>query len=406
MRVIVDEAASIATYLATCRPVELVFDAAAGDGDPAAVAAAGVAARLHARNILRARWLDCDLRTALGDGGAAAVGGAGPAAIFATQILCAYMDSLLKGAGVLDGVSVVVIEGKKVSGVESFMELSDATLANLEVLESEAGVEGTVFGWLDCTKTACGRRLLREWVARPLLSVRKLRERQCAVTDLLRARVSGATTALKALIAACASHADIETCLGRAQRIIFRVRALDGVSLCDKLSVMRPALKCLVDIMAAVRAMAEIPASRGPLEELRKAVDSALLYRVFSYGSAPVEVADAGSGGSWPDLKRIVLSPLMAGLDEARTRAWLDGGGGTDDVLHILRGGGVTGGAVAAVESARCAIHAYIESNRIHPLGKEAWISGKVVIEVRCSVYVRMGVCAVHCHAMAGPESR
>jgi DNA mismatch repair ATPase MutS len=187
--------ATISTHLAVARPVELVLEAAAAardDDDAAVAAAAGVVSRLHARNVVRQRWVEADLRACFGDASGPAIAGAGPLAARAAQLLQGYYVSLLKGPRGLDGVSVSVINGRGGGGGALCMDLNEATLSNLEVFELSSDAlsydraaagggarapEGTLLWWLDTTLTASGRRLLREWLARPLLSVHMIRER-------------------------------------------------------------------------------------------------------------------------------------------------------------------------------------------------------------------------------------
>ena len=66
-----------------------------------------------------------------------------------------------------------------------YMELDIATRRNLELVESMRTKQerGTLLWVLDKTKTAMGKRLLRSWVLRPLVSVNDIRLRQGAVGD-------------------------------------------------------------------------------------------------------------------------------------------------------------------------------------------------------------------------------
>ncbi|KAI8145116.1 muts domain V-domain-containing protein [Fennellomyces sp. T-0311] len=69
----------------------------------------------------------------------------------------------------------------------SHMLLNGNTLANLEIYRNstDCSVKGSLFAVLDHTKTAFGKRLLRKWVGRPLIDVRKLNQRIDAVDELL-----------------------------------------------------------------------------------------------------------------------------------------------------------------------------------------------------------------------------
>lgn len=70
---------------------------------------------------------------------------------------------------------------------EKCMVLDEAALANLEILKTLRGgaVEGSLLGLLDTTATAMGSRLLREWLARPLLDRAAVASRHGAVEEFL-----------------------------------------------------------------------------------------------------------------------------------------------------------------------------------------------------------------------------
>jgi len=79
------------------------------------------------------------------------------------------------------------IYGGAVAGVGAgaALRMDGPTLANLDVLESEAGFEGSLLHCLDACRTAGGKRLLRRWVCRPLTDLHAIRRRQDAVQSLL-----------------------------------------------------------------------------------------------------------------------------------------------------------------------------------------------------------------------------
>lgn len=87
---------------------------------------------------------------------------------------------------------------------QSAMSLSGNTLANLEVLRNATDFtsRGSLLSIVDSCKTAFGRRLLRRWLTRPLLSLEKIRERADAVDELVKSNsltVSKLTSLLKAM---------------------------------------------------------------------------------------------------------------------------------------------------------------------------------------------------------------
>ncbi|HLF90856.1 MAG TPA: DNA mismatch repair protein MutS, partial [Anaerolineales bacterium] len=87
--------------------------------------------------------------------------------------------------------------------LSEFMTLDAATRRNLELTETIRGgqVRGSLLGVLECTVSPMGKRLIRQWVSKPLLDVEVIRKRQDGVAffyedGLLRAEVR---TALKPL---------------------------------------------------------------------------------------------------------------------------------------------------------------------------------------------------------------
>ncbi|MCL2486312.1 MAG: DNA mismatch repair protein MutS [Oscillospiraceae bacterium] len=67
-----------------------------------------------------------------------------------------------------------------------YMRLDASTRRNLELLETQRGGDrrGSLIWVLDKTKTAMGRRLLRKWIERPLLSPARIQARLNAVEEL------------------------------------------------------------------------------------------------------------------------------------------------------------------------------------------------------------------------------
>lgn len=71
--------------------------------------------------------------------------------------------------------------------VNQYLQMSHTVQNNLELIRSaKTGKKlGSLFWVLDQTKTAMGGRLLKQWLARPLLSIEKINERQDMVQALL-----------------------------------------------------------------------------------------------------------------------------------------------------------------------------------------------------------------------------
>ena len=76
-----------------------------------------------------------------------------------------------------------LLGGLSAYSTAEFMTLDAATRRNLELTETLRGgaVAGSLLGVLDHTVTPMGRRLIRQWVSKPLLNVDAIRERQDGV---------------------------------------------------------------------------------------------------------------------------------------------------------------------------------------------------------------------------------
>jgi len=89
--------------------------------------------------------------------------------------------------------------------------LDGQTLANLEVLRNqEGGTEGTLFKYIDHCTSAFGRRMLRDWLVRPLATATKINERIDAVEYLM-----NNVEAIKSIQRILSSLPDIERLLAR-----------------------------------------------------------------------------------------------------------------------------------------------------------------------------------------------
>jgi DNA mismatch repair protein MutS len=97
--------------------------------------------------------------------------------------------------------------------IDDFMTLDAATRRNLELTETirDGRVDGSLLSVVDHTVTPMGKRLMRQWVSKPLLDLRRIEKRQAGVrclveNGLLRAELRAA---LKPL-------ADLERLINRA----------------------------------------------------------------------------------------------------------------------------------------------------------------------------------------------
>lgn len=70
--------------------------------------------------------------------------------------------------------------------LEPYMVLDSSALENLDILESshDGSTQGTLLAQLDHCVTAFGRRLLRQWIVRPLICVDSIVDRQNAIEDI------------------------------------------------------------------------------------------------------------------------------------------------------------------------------------------------------------------------------
>ncbi len=77
------------------------------------------------------------------------------------------------------------LEAPRVAGPREFMRLDAATQRHLELVESERANtrEGTLFETLDRTTTPMGRRMLRDWLLRPLMDPVKISARQRIIAE-------------------------------------------------------------------------------------------------------------------------------------------------------------------------------------------------------------------------------
>ena len=159
----------------------------------------------HCRRLLR------DCRDAQGGTDALAriesygFAGGGERVVAAAGAAVAYLEQTRSGAR----RSLCQPQCYSLSGT---MVLDDATRANLELFRTirEGRRRGSLLGMLDRTRTAMGARLLRRWVAYPLLTTDAIQRRLDAVEDLVKA-----PTVREAVRETLDSVADLERLAGR-----------------------------------------------------------------------------------------------------------------------------------------------------------------------------------------------
>jgi len=73
-----------------------------------------------------------------------------------------------------------LLTGLSTYTLDDFMTLDAATRRNLELMETirTGSVKGSLLGTIDVTVTPMGRRLLRQWMGKPLLDIERIRKRQ------------------------------------------------------------------------------------------------------------------------------------------------------------------------------------------------------------------------------------
>ena len=122
--------------------------------------------------------------------------------------------------------------------LSEFMVLDAATRRNLELTETlrDAQVAGSLLSVLDYTVTQMGKRLIRQWVSKPLLDLPAICQRQASVGHLLQNGL------LRAEL-----RADLRP-LADLERLVNRV--ISGHALPRDLVAMRSTLRCLPPIIA------------------------------------------------------------------------------------------------------------------------------------------------------------
>lgn len=227
-----------AAELMRVEPRELVLEDAAAESAAITAATRGVS-----RTVADDAWFDriagdrtlCDLlqtRDLRGFGArglGAAIGAAGALVTYARETARVGLEHVRR---------LVVYQ------TEGHMVIDEATRRNLELLRPLRGTnrKGTLVHLLDQCRTPMGGRLLREWLARPLVDVARIQERQDAVESLLDGRRREAVREHLRLVA------DLERLSAKAAQGTANAR--DLVALAGSLQ----ALPGVVDALAGERA--------------------------------------------------------------------------------------------------------------------------------------------------------
>ena len=84
-------------------------------------------------------------------------------------------------------VDVVDVKEVEIMRPDGNMVLDQTTLRNLELTQTLAGEkEGSLLGAIDCCRTSMGRRMLKQWLLRPLANKEGIEARQDSVASLAR----------------------------------------------------------------------------------------------------------------------------------------------------------------------------------------------------------------------------
>ena len=150
-----------------------------------------------------------------------------------------------------------------------YMELDINTMRSLELASSLRTGEkkGSLLWVLDKTKTPMGRRLMRAWVLRPLLSTSAIKRRQSAINELFQATVTR-----NELMIELRGVGDLERLIGK---IVFgNAGCRDLKALSSSICSLPTLIKHLTDMKSS--ALGEI-ANMDSLLDIAKQIDEALL---------------------------------------------------------------------------------------------------------------------------------
>ncbi|CAG9467722.1 unnamed protein product [Pedinophyceae sp. YPF-701] len=241
-------------------------------------------------------------------GALADAGAGGELGLTALGVMVQYLSDVLLDRAVLPLARIEILAGtgERAAPADTPSDtpsgarclLDGAALENLDVLESaDGGAAGSLLHCVDNCVTSSGRRLLREWLLRPLVEPAEIADRQGAVADLLGA----ASDAMAEARTSLSKVADLERALARlfaavagggtgrdAARVVLyedmakrRIRGM--VSAMQGLRNIVDAMEAFAGVVgecksALLRALvtpgsAELPDIRGELGELEGATD-------------------------------------------------------------------------------------------------------------------------------------
>ncbi|MBO5245059.1 MAG: DNA mismatch repair protein MutS, partial [Selenomonadales bacterium] len=186
-----------------------------------------------------------------------------------------------------------------------YLILDTFTLRNLEVTRNmkDGGKKETLYGALDCTKTAMGKRMLKKWLEYPLMNRVRIIERQDAIEELLTAPI------LRENLLECLKRIyDFERILTRVEVGSANARDLNAL----KLSLASlPAMQSLLE-------GANAPLLRRLHRNLETHADITALLETAIHEEPPISLRDGG----------IIKEGYCRELDELRviardSKAWI-----------------------------------------------------------------------------------
>lgn len=184
-----------------------------------------------------------------------------PAALLAAgSLLCHFEEEL--------SINTDHVLGIESYSLSCFMQIDQMTQKNLELFAStSAGEPYTLLHLLDHTKTPMGGRLLKQWLARPLISLEEIQKRQVAANELKESSFFAALQQTLSFIY------DLE-------RLILRIKAKqnspkDLVSLKDSLKAIPQIKELLTDTKGSV--FTEITSSFFNTKEITDKIETILV---------------------------------------------------------------------------------------------------------------------------------
>jgi len=176
---------------------------------------------------------------------------------------------------------------------DSYMEMDINTMRNMELIASLRTGEqkGSLLRVLDKTKTSMGRRLIRSWILRPLLSAASIKRRQSAVQELVNATVTRGE-----LILSLRKINDIERLIGK---IVY------GNAICRDLKALSASIVVLPELITQLSQMKSTAmrecASMDDLSDIAGFIDEIIK------DDPPFSVREGGfiNDGVNPDLDRL-----------------------------------------------------------------------------------------------------